>query len=153
MSAFLNNVRRSDVVHFAGHAVEDRDFPDRSYLAMPGSARLMPAQIQKSDFGGVRLLVLSACSTAGGAVERGEGVLSLARPFLAAGVRQVLATVSAVDDDAVAPLLVEFHRKMRDGLTPAAALAAVQREAYKREKKVSLRGWAAFALFGVAPAR
>ena len=153
VAAFLNSVRRSDVVHFAGHAVEDRDFPDRSYLAMPGSARLIPAQIQKSDFGGVRLLVLSACSTAGGAVERGEGVLSLARPFLAAGVRQVLATVSAVDDEKVAPLLVDFHRRMRDGATPAAALSAVQRDAYKREGKVSLRGWAAFELFGVTSSR
>jgi CHAT domain-containing protein len=140
------------VVHFAGHAVEDRDFPDRSYLAMPGSERLMPAQIQKSDFRHVRLLILSACSTASGAVERGEGVLSLARPFLAAGVQQVLATVNAVDDD-VAPLLVDFHRKIRNGATPAAALRDVQREAYQREGRVSLRGWAAFELFGVAPSR
>ena len=112
----------------------------------------MPAQIQTSDFGGVRLLVLSACSTAGGAVERGEGVLSLARPFLAAGVRQVLATVNPVDDD-VAPLLVDFHKQLRDGATPAAALTAVQRSAYKREGRVSLRGWAAFELFGVVPSR
>ena len=112
----------------------------------------MPARIRESDFGRVRLLVLSACSTAGGAVERGEGVLSLARPFLAAGVRQVLATVSAVDDD-VAPLLVAFHSKMREGATPAAALRAVQLEAYKSERSVSLRGWAAFELFGVVPSR
>ncbi|HVQ41947.1 MAG TPA: CHAT domain-containing protein, partial [Vicinamibacterales bacterium] len=152
--AFLNDVRRSDVVHFAGHAVEDRDFPDHSYLALPGSARLMPGQIRKSDFGRVRLLVLSACSTAGGAVERGEGVLSLTRPFLAAGVRQVLATVSALNDDEVAPLLVDFHRRMRDGETPAAALRHMQLDAYKRDgKKVSLRGWAAFELFGVTSAR
>ena len=152
VAAFLDSVRRSDVVHFAGHAVEDRDFPDRSYLAMPGSERLMPARIRTEDFGRVRLLVLSACSTGGGAVERGEGVLSLARPFLAAGVRQVLATVSPVNDD-VAPLLVDFHRKLRDGMTPAAALKAVQIEAYQREGRVSLRGWAAFELFGVVPAR
>ena len=152
VAAFLANVRRSEVVHFAGHAVEDTDFPDRSYLAMPRAERLMPAQIQTSDFGGVRLLVLSACSTAGGAVERGEGVLSLARPFLAAGVRQVLATVNPVDDD-VAPLLVDFHKQLRDGATPAAALTAVQRSAYKREGRVSLRGWAAFELFGVVPSR
>ena len=153
LAAFLDSVRRSDVVHFAGHAVEDRDFPDRSYLALPGSARLMPAQIRKSEFGRVRLLVLSACSTAGGAVERGEGVLSLTRPFLAAGVQQVLATVSAVDDEEVAPLLVDFHTRMRAGQTPAAALRAVQMDAYKRENNVSLRGWAAFELFGVTPSR
>ena len=152
VAAFLEGVRRSDVVHFAGHAVEDRDFPNRSYLAMPGSERLTPAQIRKSDFSRVQLLVLSACTTAGGSVERGEGALSLARPFLAAGVRQVLATVSAVDDD-VAPLLVAFHSKMREGATPAAALRAVQLEAYKSERSVSLRGWAAFELFGVVPSR
>jgi len=119
---------------------------------MPGSERLTPAQIRKSDFSRVQLLVLSACTTAGGSVERGEGALSLARPFLAAGVRQVLATVSAVDDD-VAPLLVAFHSKMREGATPAAALRAVQLEAYKSERSVSLRGWAAFELFGVVPSR
>jgi CHAT domain-containing protein len=85
-------------------------------------------------------------------VQRGEGVLSLTRPFLAAGVRQVLATVSAVDDD-VAALLVNFHKRMREGATPAAALRAVQLDAYEREGKVSLRGWAAFELFGVVPSR
>ena len=113
----------------------------------------MPAQIRTSEFGRVRLLVLSACSTAGGAVERGEGVLSLTRPFLAAGVQQVLATVSAVDDEEAAPLLVDFHTRLRAGETPAAALRAVQLAAYKREHTVSLRGWAAFELFGVTPSR
>ncbi len=53
----------------------------------------------------------------------------------------------------VAPLLVDFHRRMRDGATPAAALRAAQLNAYKREGRVSLRGWAAFELFGVVPSR
>jgi len=57
-----------------------------------------------------------------------------------------------VDDD-VAPLLVSFHKKIREGAAPAAALRAVQIDAYAREGRVSLRGWAAFELFGVAPSR
>ena len=152
VQAFLDNVRRSDVVHFAGHAVEDRDFPDHSYLALPNSARLRPSEIRSSDFRGVRLLVLSACSTAEGAVERGEGVLSLARPFLAADVSQVLATVTAVDDD-VAPMLVDFHKNLRKGMKPATALRSAQLDAWKRDDRISLRGWAAFELFGVLPSR
>ena len=152
VDAFLTAVRGSDVVHFAGHAIEDRVFPSQSFLALPGSARLFPAAIRTADFRNVQLLVLSACSTAGGAVARGEGVLSLARPFLAAGVRQVLGTVTAVDDE-VAQLLVEFHIELRAGARPAAALRTVQRKAYLRDEKISLRGWAAFELFGVTPAR
>jgi CHAT domain-containing protein len=85
-------------------------------------------------------------------VERGEGVLSLARPFLAAGVRQVLATVTAVDDE-VAPLLVHFHTRLHEGMSPADALREAQIRAWKNDGRISLRGWAAFELFGVLPSR
>jgi CHAT domain-containing protein/tetratricopeptide (TPR) repeat protein len=153
-AAFLARVRSSDVVHFAGHAVADSDYPSRSFLALAGTgdaARLTPDRITADVFGRVQLVVLSACSTAGGDVARGEGVLSLARPFLAAGIPFVLATLQPVDDG-IGPLLVDFHERLRAGQAPAQALRLAQLHAIEQDRAVNLRGWAAFTLFGGLPA-
>ena len=44
------------------------------------------------------LVVLAACRTNLGHIRRGEGVLGLARPFIAAGVPAVIASLADVDD-------------------------------------------------------
>jgi CHAT domain-containing protein len=152
-TAFLTRVRASDVVHFAGHAVADADHPSESFLALAGAgatARLSADRIDAATFGHVQVVVLSACSTAEGGVARGEGVLSLARPFLGAGVPFVVAAIREVDDG-VSALLVEFHERLRAGEMPAAALRGAQRQAIARNRTVGMRGWAAFMLLGGLP--
>jgi len=149
-AAFLGRVRGSDVVHFAGHAVADAEFPSRSFLALAGTgdiARLSANRITAEVFGQVQLVALSACSTGSGTVERGEGVLSLARPFLAVGVPFVVATLRPVGDN-VGPLLVDFHERLHAGQRPAQALQLAQLHAIAQNRTVNLRGWAAFTLFG-----
>jgi CHAT domain-containing protein len=60
-----------------------------------------------------RLVVLSSCESALGQYYRGEGMVSLARPFLAAGVPTVVASLWPVDSAATAPLMVSFHRERK----------------------------------------
>ena len=47
-----------------------------------------------------RLVVLSCCHSGRGRVLKGEGVVGIARAFLAAGARSVLVTLWAIDDEA-----------------------------------------------------
>ncbi|MCI0488796.1 MAG: CHAT domain-containing protein [Blastocatellia bacterium] len=59
----------------------------------------------------MRLVVLSACQSGLGQYYRGEGVVSLVRPFLASRVPAVVASLWSVDSRATADLMIGFHRE------------------------------------------
>jgi CHAT domain-containing protein/tetratricopeptide (TPR) repeat protein len=140
-----------DVVHFGGHAVANEEFPLRSSLVLPGGKRLTVEQLSRLAWRRVRLVVLAACSTARGPIWRGEGVLSLARPFLAAGVPTVAATLADVDDRVSGRLFAIFHREIGRGASPAQALRVAQMALLKTgaagERAVA--AWAPFVVIGV----
>jgi CHAT domain-containing protein len=117
-----------DVVHFAGHAVVDLRTPAESKLMLGPAGVVLARDIERTRFARTQLVVLGGCSTSSGRAHRSEGVLSLARSFLAAGVPAVVGTVAPVDDTAAARLLVAFHRAYAAGANPAAALRAAQLE-------------------------
>ena len=77
-----------------------------------------------------RLVVLSACQSGLGQYYRGEGIVSLVRPLLAAGVPTVVASLWPVDSKATSDLMIEFHRqrKMTAGTHTAEALRRAQVE-------------------------
>jgi CHAT domain-containing protein len=77
-----------------------------------------------------RLVVLSACQTGLGQYYRGEGIVSLVRPLLAAGVPTVVASLWSVDSKATSDLMIEFHRqrKLNAGTPAAEALRRAQAE-------------------------
>ena len=77
-----------------------------------------------------RLVVLSACQSGLGQYYRGEGIVSLVRPFLAAGAPTVVASLWPVDSKATSDLMIEFHRqrKLAVGINTAEALRKAQTE-------------------------
>ena len=72
------------------------------------------------------LVVLAACRSAAGTVSRTEGALSLSRPFLAAGVPNVVGSLWDVDDEVSRTFFVAFHRSLLAGADPARALQSAQ---------------------------
>jgi CHAT domain-containing protein len=79
----------------------------------------------------------------------GEGPIGLARAFMYAGVPRVVASLWQVDDLATAELMKRFYRGMLvEGLAPAAALRAAQRELAATRRWRSPYFWAAFVLQG-----
>jgi CHAT domain-containing protein len=129
---FLEEIDRHDVLHFAGHALQNPEFPWLSSLILASGAThdapeaVFAYELANRRLEAVRLVVLAACRTAAGPTLRGEGVLNLARPFMAAGVPAVIGTLWDVDDRASRRLLVEFHRQIARGLTPVEALRQAQ---------------------------
>ena len=120
-----------DVVHFGGHAVTNVEYPLLSRLSFSaeGDDRERPLfahEISRLRFSRTRVVVLAACSTAVGTVSRGEGAISVARPFLAAGVPVVVASQWDVDDAATQQLFLEFHRALSSTKDPVAALRSAQ---------------------------
>src|SRR5258708_38368238 len=83
-----------------------------------------PRAIEALQLADTNLVVLAACDTASGPYSRSEGVLSLAKPFLKAGVPSIVATLWPVDDHAAGRLVTTFFRALLSGRDAAAALQA-----------------------------
>ena len=121
------------VLHLAAHARADTAFPERSAVFSPrvtkaktaGSSRARSRQLKL----GGRLVVLSACESADGSLLSGEGPLSLARAFFAAGAGGVVATRWPLRDDDAAFLMERFYAALGDGDHAGAALRRARRDA------------------------
>jgi CHAT domain-containing protein len=76
--------------------------------------------------------------------------MSVARPFLAAGVPTVIASQWDVDDRATERLFVAFHRTFSKTGDPLKSLRAAQIEAlHDSDPKMSTpAGWGAFVVLG-----
>jgi CHAT domain-containing protein len=131
---FLESASRHSVVHFAGHAIANAEFPLLSRLVLApdrsaptaGSGALFARELYSTRFPMTRLVVLAGCHTSSGVVVKGEGVMSLARPFLAAGVPAVVATLWDLEDRAGNEIFSVFHRRFREGDEPMEALRRAQ---------------------------
>jgi CHAT domain-containing protein len=128
--------------------------PELSRLLVAGadeSARsLFARDIAALHFDATQLVVLGACRTSVGRIRRGEGVFNLARPFLAAGVPMVVASLWNVDDRASHRLLVAFHRELRARGNVAEAMRHAQLE-LMGDADPSLQApaaWAGFTVIG-----
>jgi CHAT domain-containing protein len=97
-----------------------------SFTSADGS--LLAGDIYDMKLERPRLAVLSACSTGIEHYYNGEGMIGMARTFLAAGVPLVVASQWPVDTIPTSELMVKFHGQRRRGLSTAAALRAAQLE-------------------------
>jgi CHAT domain-containing protein len=139
---------RFTVLHFAVHAEADDREPLASHLRLARDATndgfLHLGEIAAERRPG-RLIVLSACETFSGRLYRGEGLMGLARAFLAGGAEAVVATQWPVGPDA-AKLMGEFHRALAGGAAPASALRAARQVLRNQPATSHPFFWAGFVL-------
>lgn len=147
------------LLHFATHGVADARNPEMSGLVL---SLVDPSGHDREGFLGLAdvyemdlradLVVLSGCRTGFGKEVSGEGLMGFTRGFLHAGVPRVVASLWQVQDRATADLMGRFYRGMWvDGLKPAAALRAAQRQMRDGKASPAYRGpysWAGFVLQG-----
>jgi CHAT domain-containing protein len=129
---FIEAARGAVLVHFAGHAIINDDFPLLSRLLLAperdsgAEGALFAQDLYRLRFPHTRLVVLAACRSARAGISPGEGALSLARPFLAAGVSSVVASLWSIDDATGTEFFTEFHRRLLAGSAPVDALRQAQ---------------------------
>ena len=95
-----------------------------------------------------RLVVLSCCHTGRGRILKGEGVVGIARAFLAAGARSVLVSLWAVDDKATMVFMKSFYQHLKEGKTASSAVHQSMKCLRESEKFSEMRYWAPFQLIG-----
>ncbi len=144
----------AEIVQFSGHAVLNPSEPGRSALLFTSSGHdrgpLFLRQIARMHFGRTRVVVLAACKTLRSHDAHVEGVPSLARAFIVAGVPSVIGTLEDVDDSEAGKLVIALHKNLRVGMSPVEALQSAQLAAL-RGNDAALRHpghWSSFALLG-----
>ncbi|MEE4256061.1 MAG: CHAT domain-containing protein, partial [Bacteroidales bacterium] len=63
-----------------------------------------------------RMAVLSACNTGSGKLRKGEGIMSMARGFIFAGVPSIIMTLWAVEDQAGSIMMSKFYQNLVKGM-------------------------------------
>jgi len=146
------------VLHLATYGVLNKQNPLFSYVELaPGGAgdgRLEVHEVFGLDLA-ADLVILSACQTALGSGSRadvpaGDDWVGLARAFLSAGARNVVATLWPVDDRATAELMEQFYESFGAGSDPTASLARAQRTLLATSANAHPFYWAGFVAIGGA---
>ncbi len=122
--SFRDLAPSSSVLHLATHAFADSDEKVESQIFFSTSDQ--QGNVKQSQLYFMRipadLVVLSACQTAIGKYLPGEGVMSFARAFTAAGAKSVVASLWAVNDQSTATIMINFYKHLKKGLRKDEAL-------------------------------
>ena len=94
-----------------------------------------------------KLVVLSCCHSGRGGI-KSEGVVGIARAFLAAGARSVLASLWAISDQATMEFMKSFYQHLGDGKTASVALHQAMKCLRESEEFCAVKYWAPFVLIG-----
>jgi CHAT domain-containing protein len=150
---FLEAARQSGLIHYAGHADSDglRSYGALLLAAGPGDAGILgSSEIAHHRLPRRPLVVLAACGTLRADPLHVAGMSSLARAFLSAGARSVVASLWEIDDDVTAQLFLRFHQEIRAGAQPARALRSAQLAMLRSPdpRMHATASWSAQALLG-----
>ncbi|CAH8284958.1 CHAT domain-containing protein [Mariniflexile fucanivorans] len=122
---FKNDLSGFNLIHFATHASANDEFPDYSYLAFEDideSSNLLYVKDLYNYQIDADMVTLSACQTGFGKLQKGEGMLSLARGFNYAGVPSIVTTLWKINDRSTSEIMKSFYKNLSDGLSKKEAL-------------------------------
>ncbi len=151
--ALLRSAHDFQILHLSTHAVAWDAESHTAWIALAeGTAET--AKIRLDELASLRLqadiTVLSACETGAGHIERGEGVMSLARAFTFAGSQATVQSLWPVRATAADPLIEAFYEGLIAGKDKATALHEAKL-ALLHSEQAALHApamWAAFVAIG-----
>ena len=150
-SNFNNQSTKFGIIHLATHSLVNEALPLFSSIAFSkenGEDGFLEArEIIQMELN-AQLVILSACKTAFGKQIAGEGMLGLTRAFFTAGIPSVVASLWQVEDNATKVLMVEFHKRIKEGNTPDLALKGAQIYMIKNSGYTDPLFWSPFILVG-----
>lgn len=141
------------VIHLAAHGLGDEMEPDRAAIVLAAGSASEDGLWQAREIRHTRLhantVVLSACETGTGRLQGEEGIMNLARAFLAAGAKSVVASLWDVDDRSTATLMESFYANLAKGVSVRDALRLSQMDFIRTYgDKASPYLWAGFEVIG-----
>ncbi len=152
---FIKQAGQYQILHLATHAKANDLSGDYSFLAFTGipdavdQENLYARELYELSLN-ADLVVLSACETGVGEMQRGEGIISLARGFSYAGARSLLTTLWRVSDDKAARLMKDFYKELSQQTRKDLALqnSKINYLTNCRDREAHPFYWAAFVGMG-----
>ncbi|MBN2762210.1 MAG: CHAT domain-containing protein, partial [Bacteroidales bacterium] len=163
---FRNETGHYKYIHIATHGLINETHPDLSALILSrtitdNSLPYKESSVNLPENDGLlfsnelydldlqaHLVVLSACETGMGRLVNGEGVISMARGFLYAGIPNIIYTLWKVGDLSTHKLMVSFYNGLLQGMTYAGALQKAKLEMIRDEKYAYPLFWGGYTLIG-----
>ncbi|WP_179318972.1 CHAT domain-containing protein [Winogradskyella helgolandensis] len=145
----LEQINKYSILHLSTHA-NSGDF------TTPANIDFIDSKLYLQDLYNLDLtndlVVLSACETGVGMLQKGEGSMNLARGFKYAGVSNLLVSLWKINDLSTSQLMSSFYKDLRTTESPFAAnqsskLAYLNNPDISNIKK-SPYYWSAFVYFG-----
>lgn len=150
----VKNIDETAVFHFAGHAIANDLAPEMSSLMVAAEngedVRVYVHELPKHRLP-LKLVVLSACSTATNPSRGARGTLNLGRAFVDRGARAVIGTLRPIPDDIAATFSVKLHEALARGENVQQAMRSAQ--LHLRSAAKGDLTWASFCLVTGNPAR
>lgn len=152
---FKNKLPNHGIIHLAMHGILNQKNPIASCLAFTeNGSQIEDNFLHASEISNLslsaQLVVLSACETGYGKFERGEGIMSLARSFMHAGVPSLVVSLWQVNDYSTSKIMEKFYSELKEGKRKSEALRAAKLFYLENTKGISSHPalWAAFIQLG-----
>lgn len=127
-AAFKEKSGKYSIIHLAMHGILNTQSPILSSLAFTEDHDslennfLQAYEIAQLPLDKTEMVVLSACETGYGRFQNGEGVMSLARSFMYAGVPSLVVSLWQVNDLSTSMIMQQFYKNLAKGMNKAEAL-------------------------------
>ena len=148
----LSRLNSVSLVHIAAHGSEERG----EILLSPNHGSSNPPEEKdclltmtdvlnaKLD---AKLVVLSCCHSGRGKI-KAEGVVGIARAFLGAGARSVIASLWAIEDEATLTFMRHFYEHLVKGHSASKSLHEAMKMMRESNDFNAVKYWAPFMLIG-----
>ncbi len=148
-SSFISKAPNYAILHLSTHA-KSGDFNE------PASIAFYDETLNINELYGlnmnVNLVVLSACETGVGALQKGEGALSIARGFQYAGANSVLFSLWQINDLSTSQIMTSFYKNYHKYDSEFIANSTSKLEYLNNDKIANIKKspyyWSAFVYYG-----
>jgi CHAT domain-containing protein len=152
-SGGLNDYR---ILHFATHGFVNSERPELSGLLLaPDTTNKEDGILYSGELFNLKLnadlVVLSACETGLGKIQKGEGIIGLTRALLYAGAKNIIVSLWQVADASTSELMVNFYKNTlenKNSLTYSGALRNAKLTMISQGKYSHPLYWSPFILIG-----
>ncbi len=151
---FLATAPNTRMLHLATHAAAFPLKGNHSFIAFTPTAdsnatenKLYVNELYHLKLS-TELVVLSACETGMGELQKGEGVIGLTRGMLYAGAQSIVSSLWNINDATTQHFMIDFYQQLREGKSKSKALRHTKLSFLEQEKTAAPFFWSAYTLTG-----